>query len=31
LTLLNGAHLLFLLEKHGTHARINLKEAKLNL
>lgn len=28
LTLLNGSHLLYLLEKHGTHARIDLKEAK---
>jgi len=28
LTLINGANLLYLLEKHGTHARINIKEAK---
>lgn len=29
LTLLNGGHLLFLLEKHGHKARIDIKEAKL--
>lgn len=28
LTLLNGSNLLFLLEKHGHHAKIDLKEAK---
>lgn len=28
LTLLNGSNLLHLLEKHGTHAKIDLKEAK---
>lgn len=28
ITLLNGANLLYLLEKHGHHARINIKEAK---
>jgi restriction system protein len=28
LTLLNGGHLLFLLEKHGHKARIDIKEAK---
>jgi restriction system protein len=28
LTLMNGAHLLYLLEKHGHKARINIKEAK---
>jgi restriction system protein len=28
LTLLNGANLLHLLEKHGHQARINLQEAK---
>lgn len=30
LTLLNGSNLLFLLEKHGVHARIDIKEAKLS-
>jgi restriction system protein len=29
LTLMNGANLLFLLEKHGHHAKIDLKEARL--
>lgn len=29
LTLLNGSNLLFLLEKHGIHAKIDIKEAKL--
>lgn len=29
ITLLNGSNLLFLLEKHGVHARIDIKEAKL--
>lgn len=29
LTLLNGSHLLYLLEKHGHKARIDLQEAKL--
>jgi restriction system protein len=28
LTLMNGANLLYLLEKHGHHARINIKEAR---
>ena len=28
LTLINGSNLLYLLEKHGTHARIDIKEAK---
>ncbi|WP_221843796.1 restriction endonuclease [Brevibacillus agri] len=28
ITLLNGSNLLYLLEKHGQHARIDLKEAK---
>lgn len=28
LTLLSGSNLLHLLEKHGTHAKIDLKEAK---
>ncbi len=28
LTLLNGSNLLYLLEKHGTHAKIDLQEAK---
>ena len=28
ITLLNGGHLLYLLEKHGHHARIDLREAK---
>ncbi|TDB63500.1 restriction endonuclease [Arundinibacter roseus] len=28
ITLINGGHLLFLLEKHGYNARINIKEAK---
>lgn len=28
LTLLNGSNLLFLLEKHGVHARIDIKEAR---
>ncbi len=28
LTLMNGANLLFLLEKHGHKAKIDLKEAK---
>lgn len=28
LTLINGSHLLYLLEKHGHKARINLQEAK---
>lgn len=28
LTLLNGSNLLYLLEKHGTHAKIDLREAK---
>lgn len=31
ITLLNGGHLLYLLEKHGKKARIDLKEAKENL
>ena len=31
LTLINGGHLLYLLEKHGYDARINLKEAKETL
>lgn len=30
LTLMNGANLLYLLEKHGHHARIDIKEAKSN-
>lgn len=30
LTLLNGSNLLFLLEKHGSKARIDLKEARLS-
>lgn len=29
LTLLNGANLLYLLEKHGHHAKIDIREAKL--
>jgi restriction system protein len=28
LTLLNGSNLLYLLKKHGHHAKIDLKEAK---
>ncbi len=28
LTLLNGSNLLHLLEKHGNHAKIDLREAK---
>ncbi len=28
LTLMSGSNLLFLLEKHGHHARINIVEAK---
>jgi restriction system protein len=28
LTLMNGANLLYLLEKHGTHAKIDIREAK---
>ena len=28
LTLLNGGHLLYLMEKHGRHARIDIQEAK---
>lgn len=28
LTLMNGANLLYLLEKHGHQARINIREAK---
>lgn len=31
LTLMNGANLLYLLEKHGHQARINIKEAKENM
>ncbi|MEZ7516200.1 restriction endonuclease [Flavobacterium frigidarium] len=31
LTLMNGANLLYLLEKHGHRARINIKEAKENM
>ncbi len=31
LTLMNGANLLYLLEKHGHKARINIKEAKENM
>lgn len=31
LTLMNGANLLYLLEKHGHHARIDIKEAKRNV
>ncbi len=31
LTLMNGANLLYLLEKHGHHARIDIKEAKRNM
>jgi restriction system protein len=31
LTLMNGANLLYLLEKHGHHARINIKEARDNM
>lgn len=31
LTLLNGSNLLYLLEKHGYHAKIDLKEAKIIL
>ena len=31
LTLMNGANLLYLLEKHGHKARIDLKEAKMNI
>ena len=31
LTLMNGANLLYLLEKHGHHARIDLQEAKAML
>lgn len=30
ITLLNGGHLLYLMEKHGRHARIDIKEAKNN-
>ena len=28
LTLLNGSNLLYLLEKHGHHAKIDIREAK---
>ena len=28
ITLMNGANLLYLLDKHGYHAKIDLKEAK---
>ena len=28
ITLLNGGHLLYLMEKHGHHARIDIQEAK---
>ncbi len=31
ITLLNGGHLLYLMEKHGRHARIDIQEAKDNL
>ena len=31
ITLLNGCHLLYLLEKHGRKARIDIQEAKNNL
>ncbi|MBV9225134.1 MAG: restriction endonuclease [Acidobacteriaceae bacterium] len=31
LTLMSGSELLYLLEKHGHHARINLTEAKQTL
>lgn len=31
ITLLNGGHLLYLIEKHGRHARIDIKEAKAKL
>ena len=31
ITLMNGANLLYLLEKHGYHAKIDLKEAKEQL
>lgn len=31
LTLMNGANLLYLLEKHGHHARIDIKEAKRSM
>lgn len=31
ITLLNGGHLLYLLEKHGKKARIDIKEAKENM
>ena len=31
LTLMNGSHLLYLLEKHGHQARINIKEARENM
>jgi restriction system protein len=31
LTLMNGANLLYLLEKHGHHAKIDIKEAKKNM
>ena len=31
LTLMNGANLLYLLEKHGHQARINIKEARENM
>ncbi|MCF8453984.1 MAG: restriction endonuclease [Pedobacter sp.] len=31
LTLMNGSNLLYLLEKHGHHARINIKEARENM
>lgn len=30
ITLLNGGHLLYLMEKHGRHARIDIQEAKKN-
>jgi restriction system protein len=30
ITLLNGANLLYLLEKHGHQARIDIKEAKVS-
>lgn len=30
ITLLNGGHLLYLMEKHGRHARIDIQEAKEN-
>lgn len=31
ITLLNGGHLLYLMEKHGRHARIDIQEAKQNI